>query len=79
MSVNAEPQLSNPGSPASSLTEKTGIGQDHGKSTPPEVEQASQSLEDDWYSNPANARNWSFVQKWTAMLIVNASGFLFLN
>ena len=76
MSVNVEPQLNHSPPSESSLTqtasENTGIRQG-GKSTPPEVEQTS--LEDDWYSNPANARNWSFVQKWTAMLIVNASGF----
>ena len=46
----------------------------HGESALPEdkVEEALENIEDDWENDPENARNWSTVQKWTAVGIVRA-------
>ncbi len=46
----------------------------HGESALPEdkVEEGFENIEDDWENDPENARNWSTVQKWTAVGIVRA-------
>ena len=46
-----------------------------GLAEPPlrEVKTAQETIkcqDDDWESDPQNARNWTFAQKWTAVLVV---------
>ncbi|KXN92560.1 hypothetical protein AN958_06857 [Leucoagaricus sp. SymC.cos] len=35
------------------------------------VEEATGNLEEDWENDPANARNWSYGKKWTAVAVVS--------
>ncbi|KAG5650905.1 hypothetical protein H0H81_010579, partial [Sphagnurus paluster] len=50
----------------------------HGESALPEdkVEEAVENIEDDWEHDPANARNWSWGRKWTAVGIVSLYTFV---
>jgi len=46
----------------------------HGESALPEDKEAEaiENLEEEWESDPENARNWSTGRKWTAVAIVRA-------
>ncbi|KXN93381.1 hypothetical protein AN958_00305 [Leucoagaricus sp. SymC.cos] len=45
----------------------------HGESAVPKekVQEAAKNIEEDWENDPANARNWSFGKKWSAVAIVS--------
>ncbi|KAF9009997.1 major facilitator superfamily domain-containing protein [Cyathus striatus] len=50
----------------------------HGESALPEdkIEEAIENVEDDWESDPENARNWTQRKKWTAICIISMYTFV---
>ncbi|KAF8817134.1 multidrug resistance protein 4 [Phlegmacium glaucopus] len=78
MSLNVETHSIH--SPTSSVTEgeNVDIPEGQGKSALPEevIQDVTQDLEDDWDNDPANARNWTWGQKWTAAGVLSLYTFV---